>query len=120
MGLFGLFFGFKKHLPKKEDLIGNWEAVKLNDEPLDMHGFSFVRINISSGSIQITTELKTVGRITTESNGPWELKGNIFRSKIGDDFKESELAFFSGNLTFSPDPLFKEDAVFKSEYKKVI
>ena len=118
MGLSSILFGCKQHPLQKDDLIGNWEAVKLNSEPINKDGFASITMRITPDSIHIKTVMKTNGSITTESVGTWELKNRIFISKIGENFRESELEFLGGNLKFSPDPLFKEDAVFRSEYTK--
>lgn len=119
MGLFTLLFGCKNQEISKESLYGNWEAIKLNDEPINKHGFTSIKMNISPDSIHITTQTKTFGEITTESEGTWQLTGNVFKSKIGEINKETHLRVKGSNILFTPDPLFRNETVSTSEYRKM-
>jgi hypothetical protein len=119
MGLFSFLFGCKQQEIPKEALYGNWEAVKLNSGPINKHGFTSIKMNITPDSIHITTEMKTFGEITTKSEGTWQLIGNVFKSKIGEAEKDSRIKVRGANIIFMPDPLFKQETVYESEYQKV-
>ncbi len=119
MRLFKFLFGYKKTEFLKEDLIGNWEALKLNGEPISKHGFAYIRMHISIDSISISTGMNIFDGITTESIGTWKLSGKVFQSEIGESIRESKFEIREDNLTFEPDPLFKVDTVFKSEYRRI-
>jgi hypothetical protein len=119
MGIFSFLFNSKETKIKAEHLYGDWDAVSLNGEALSKHGFSSIKIKITSDTIRIITKMNTFGDFTTISEGNWELNDKIFISKIGDGEKQSRLRFYGTRLIFTPDPLFKSETVSKSEYSKI-
>lgn len=117
--MISILFGCEQPEINKEILYGNWEAVRLDGEPINTHGFTSIKMNITPDSIHITTQMKTFADVTTVSKGSWELAGNVFKAKIGDGDKASQIQLQDSNLIFGPDPLFNQEAVTKSEYQKV-
>lgn len=119
LGLLSFLFSCKQPGINKDALYGSWEAIRLDGKPINTHGFTSIKMKITPDSIYITTQMKTFGDVTTESEGSWELTGNGFKSKIGEGGKESNIYMQGSNLIFTPDPLFKQEAVSKSEYQRV-
>lgn len=117
--MLSILFGCKQPKINKEALYGNWEAVRLDGEPINTHGFTSIKMNITPDPIRITTQMKTFADVTTKSEGSWELAGNVFNAKIGDNDKTSQIQLQRSNLIFSPDPLINQEAVSNSEYQKV-
>ena len=119
LGFFTFLFGCNKKEIKEEALYGKWMAINLNNQPIQSHGFTSIILTLSHDSIEIITEIKTIGSMTTVSNGIWSYKDGIFKSKIGDNFIKSKITISKSSLIFSPDPLFLKEAVLNSEYRKI-
>ena len=113
-----ILFGCKQPIGKNA-LVGNWDAIKLDGTPINTHGFTSIKMQITTDSVYITTQMKTFGDVTTVSKGSWELKGKVFTTTIGEGVKESNVTLKENMISFSPDPLLNQDAVSKSEYQRV-
>jgi len=120
MGLFSFMFGCSSSELNKSELIGKWDCVKLNDQPIKEHGFTSIQMEMfSNDSVVIITTMNTFGEVTTKSKGTWSIKNGKVKAKIGANYIESIIEFSDGLLTFTPDLLFKSETVEKSEYKKI-
>ncbi len=117
-GLLLFLFGCQQNEITKTDLIGNWEAEKLNTEPLANHGISSIKLLIKPDSLKIALVMNSIG-ITMESSGKWELNKGIMMVALGDKHMESDVTIRDDKLIFSRDPLLNSEPIFSVQFAKI-
>jgi hypothetical protein len=105
----------------REDLIGKWECVAMNGEPIQKTQFISVSIEFQhDGQTQQETHMNAWGGdVKTTSNGPWDIENGILKTKYGENEHTSKITVSNKNLIFSPDPLFNPESIKTSEYKRM-
>jgi hypothetical protein len=106
---------------KKENLIGQWECVSLNNGDFREKGFTSVKMQIfSNDSLEVSNnDYEDLWRYNNQSKGGWSIENRIFKSKLGEDSTKSEITFSGDNIIFKPDPLFNPKMITSSEYRRV-
>ena len=93
----------------------------MDGSQISKNGFVSVKIEFrKNGEAFQETQMKSFGGdVTTKSTGNWELSDTKLKIKFGESEKECTVQKMKEQIQFKPDPLFKEEAIKTTLYKKV-